>query len=107
MDDCACVNHVRLGHVALGTHELGFGNHLTVDTRASALYFHIPPNLTQNFNVQVKLIASCHGLLKARIVDSNEVEHGVLVRLLPIVLNERIPAACASASMISTPGITG
>jgi hypothetical protein len=45
--------------------------------------------------------------LEARGVDADEVHHGVVVERLPVDSKDSSAAACASASSISTPGITG
>jgi hypothetical protein len=56
---------------------------------------------------QDQLVARLHRPLEARAVDADEVHHRVVVRLLPIDSKDSSAAACASASSISTPGITG
>ena len=78
----------------------------------------LPPRATvENFQMPLKralerrrehqLIAGLHRPAEARLVDADEIETRVLVRIDPRGDEARMPAVCASASRIITPGITG
>ena len=69
-----------------------------------------PPDAAQRAlqrRLQDQLIAGLDRPAEARLVDADEVQLALLVGYTPAVTNARMPAACASASRIITPGITG
>ena len=103
MDDGARVDHPPLS----GATMISRGHDLLLADQRAGVEAPDAAHDAPDLRLEHELVARDHRLAEARLVDADEVEERVLVREDPGGDEARMPAVCASASMIITPGITG
>jgi hypothetical protein len=97
----------RFRHVAAPRERMVASATSSPADRASHVEFADAAQLTLQLDLDLELVSRHDRLLEARVVDSDVVVQESAVACSPRDRNTRMPAACAIASRISTPGMIG